>query len=245
MMNREIAILIAAGKGERLRPLTLKCPKPLIRVNNMPMIETMINALQERGISHIYIVVGYLEDQFEYLKEKYHNISLIHNNEYMDKNNISSIYAARDILGKFDSFICEADIVVSDSTIFKTSLSESCYFGKMVSGYSADWIFEQDKNGRVIHIGKGGTDCYNMCGVCFLKASDCKKIKSAVIEAYRHPGEYEQLYWDEIVDRELIDIKMMVNPVRSDQIFEIDTEEELKRLDSNYLNYNQGIENEC
>ena len=65
------AILLAAGIGSRLRPLTLETPKPLIQVKGEPIIERQIKALNDVGITDILIVTGYLNKKFEYLKEKY------------------------------------------------------------------------------------------------------------------------------------------------------------------------------
>ena len=65
------ALIMAAGKGERLNPVTLDTPKPLVKVNGVRMIETSIEALKTNGINDIYIVTGYKSEQFDVLKEKY------------------------------------------------------------------------------------------------------------------------------------------------------------------------------
>ena len=89
------AVIIAAGEGKRLRPVTLKTPKPLIRVNGKRIIETGIEALRSNGIHDIYIVVGYKKELFYEIYGGMPDIHLIENPDYLNGNNITSMYSAR------------------------------------------------------------------------------------------------------------------------------------------------------
>ena len=232
-----IAILMAAGLGTRMKPLTEKTAKPLVKVFGKSMIETIIDGL-EGVVDEVYVVVGYKKEQFEFLEQKYKNLKLIENKEYQTINNISSIHAARDVMGKDDCFICEADLFVSDTSIFVDTLSSSCYYGVFVKGYSDDWVFDQDQNGVITRVGKFGTDKYNMCGVSFFKKAEAKIIRDKIDELYTKPGEYENLYWDDAVNMSLDKLKLGVLPVKREQIIEIDSVAELEAFDPNYKNYN-------
>lgn len=227
MQTKKNALIMAAGLGTRMLPLTQKYAKPLIPVCGTTMIETVINALIKENVSRIFIIVGYKKEQFEFLTKKYPNIVLVENKEYQNKNNISSVMAAADLLGDNDCFICEADLFISDNTIL-SNVKESCYFGKFVEGYSDDWVFEM-KNNRIVEVRKRGDNLYNMVGISFWRKADLRTLITAVRETYKKPG-HENLYWDEVVNANLEKIKLSIKPVNSEQIIEIDTVAELEEF---------------
>lgn len=227
---KEIAILMAAGLGNRMRPLTETTPKPLIRVHGKAMIETVIDGLLERPVEEIYIVTGYLGEQFAQLCEKYSQVRILYNPDYLTKNNISSIYAAREALGTADCFICESDLYVADSTIFKKKLTHSCYFGRMQAGYSDDWVFELDGD-YISRVGKGGQDVYNMVGISYFKKEDARVLREEIEKAFAIE-ENSQLFWDDVVNQNLDKLKLTIEPVVEGQLVEIDTVEELNRVEA-------------
>ena len=108
MRKVENAIILAAGMGSRMIPLTYEKPKGLIEVRGESMVERQIRQLLAVGIKKILIVTGYLAEQFDFLQEKYAGIvTCIYNPNYESQNNIASLYLVRQYLG--DTYLLSAD----------------------------------------------------------------------------------------------------------------------------------------
>ncbi len=148
-------IILAAGDGGRLRPLTLKTPKVLLDLGERPLINYPLDALMAAGISEIAIVVGYMNGVVEKaLKLSYPSLSYVYNDHYDDGGNAMSIYAARSFIGDDSFVVCMGDHAISPS-IISIMLSQN-YKGCMLCVDSkADHSSQIDDATRV-SIGDGG-----------------------------------------------------------------------------------------
>ena len=133
------AIIMAAGIGKRMQPLTFETPKPLVKVNGVRMIDTVVDGLRSNGISEIYVVVGYLKEQFfEWGKEK--EVQIIENPYYDTCNNISSLYAAREHLG--DCIILDGDQIIYTPAILDPRFTLSGYNAVWCEGETNEWLMD-------------------------------------------------------------------------------------------------------
>lgn len=224
------AVIIAAGFGSRLVPITLSTPKPLVRVNGRRIVETTLDALVEAGIDDIYLVRGYLAEQFDSLLPRYPNLKFIENPLYNEANNISSVFAASDYLE--GAYILEADLLLSNRLLIRKYQYQSNYLGIPVDK-TDDWCFYV-KNGIVQKMAVGGEFCHQMVGISYWTEEDGKKLKKDVKEVFYSPGGKER-YWDQVPLEYCIDnYKIGVRECTFDDIVEIDTFSELKAIDESY-----------
>lgn len=238
--NKKIteALLMAAGMGTRIRPLSEETPKPLIPVQGTPMIESLIQAIKMAGIDEIIITVGYKKEKYFYLKDKYSNITFIENKEYTKKNTISSFYAAMNYLKNKDCIICESDLHVADPTIIKGEMDKSRYFLRNVPPQNHEWGFEIENN-QVKKVVRPSPDVFldhHMYGIAYWMSEDLEKLIEAVEEAYETEG-HEQKAYDEIGNEIFEKIDMGLIKVKNDQVYEIDCIEDLIKVDPSYMVY--------
>lgn len=220
------AIIVAAGKGERMQPITLTTPKPLVKVNSTAMIETIIDALHKNGIYEIYIVVGYLKEQFEYLRKKYDSLTLIENPFYDSCNNISSLYAARDYIE--DAFILDGDQVILNPQILNPIFDRSGYNCVYTKEHTNEWLLKCS-NGIIESCSRcGGNNGYQLYSISRWCSKDAKKLKK-LLEAEFIEKKNTQIYWDDVaMFCYPEEFELGIYEMSADDIIEIDSISELE-----------------
>lgn len=221
------AILLAAGMGTRLRPLTLDTPKSLIEVNGKPLLERQVEFLKEKGINEIIVLTGYLNEKFEYLKEKY-GIELVYNDKYNVYNNVYTMYLVKDYLA--DSYVIDADVYINRNFI-KDDIKNSTYFTAYKKDVKNEWRLNFNDEKRVESIDIITGEGYILSGVSYWSLNDgktiAKELEKVIVE-----GNFKDLYWDDIVKDNLDKLNVYIEKINENDIYEIDNLEELKVVKS-------------
>lgn len=224
------AIFLAAGFGSRLVPVTLNTPKPMVLVNGKRIIETLLDAVVTAGIEEIYIVTGYLSEQFEVLKKKYPNIRFIENKMYNEANNISSAYLVRNLIK--NAYVLESDLYLYNPNLIRKYEYHSNFLGYYVNR-SDDWCLEV-KNGIITKEKIGGEKCYQMVGISYYDEKDGKTIEKDMKNVFESPGGKEK-YWEQVIlDVCKKNYNIYLRECKKEDIIEIDTFKELKEIDKTY-----------
>ena len=224
------AVFIAAGFGSRLVPITFNTPKPLVRVKGTRIIDHLLDACLEAGIEEIYIVRGYLAEQFDQLLYKYPMVKFLENPVYNEANNISSSLIAKDLLS--NAYVFEADLLLSNPKII-TKYHYTSDFLAIKKDRTDDWCFEV-KEGVITEEKVGGEDCWQMVGISYWSEEDGRKLSQDIPDVFSTPGGKER-YWEQVplVYRKK-NYAVEVRECFEDDIVEIDTFKELKQIDPTY-----------
>lgn len=226
------AIIMAAGMGNRMRPVTLTTPKPMIRVNGVRMIDSVIRALHQNGIYEIYVVVGYLKEQFAVLEQEYEGLTLIENPYYDTCNNISSLYVAREHLS--DVIILDGDQIIYNPSILAPDFERSGYNGVWTDTHTQEWLMTVE-NGIVTACSRtGGEKGWQLFSISRWSAEDGKKL-ARHLEIQFEEKQNRQIYWDDVA---LFcypeEYTLGVREMKKEDVVEIDGFEELVAIDPTY-----------
>lgn len=228
------AIIMAAGIGKRMRPLTFKTPKPLIQVNGVRMIDTVIQGLHSNGIQEIYIVVGYLEEQFYSLPKQYPGTQLIHNPYYSICNNISSLYVAREYLE--DCIILDGDQIIYNPRVLSSKFKYSGYNSVWTEDETQEWLQTVEKGVVTSCSREGGKRGWKLYSISRWTAEDGKRLRRHLEVEFEQKKNYE-IYWDDVaMFCYPNEYRLGIWPMKAEDVIEVDNLIELAALDKSYQN---------
>lgn len=232
------AIIMAAGTGNRMQPVTFHTPKPLVKVNGVRMIDTVIKGLHVNGIHEIYVVVGYLKDQFKCLEREYEGLRLIENPYYDTCNNISSLYVAREHLE--DVIILDGDQIIYNSEILAPEFEHSGYNGVWTEEETQEWLMSV-KDGIVTGCSRtGGKQGWQLYSISRWSAEDGIKLRKH-LELEFEEKKNSQIYWDDVaMFCHFEEYTLGVREMKATDIIEIDDFEELVKVDPSYREFEGG-----
>lgn len=229
------AIIMAAGTGTRMQPVTLTTPKPLVRVNGVRMIDTVIRGLHANGIREIYVVTGYLQEQFAGLEQEYPDVKLVYNPDYDRCNNISSLYVVREHLE--DAIILDGDQIIYEPSILSPEFERSGYNAVYTEEETGEWLMQVEDDIVTSCSRTGGSRGWQLYSISRWSAEDGKRLKGH-LELEFAQKQNTGIYWDDVAmfcyPREYT---LGIRPMQEGDIVEIDSLQELAEADPSYRQY--------
>ena len=215
------AIILAAGYGMRMFPINTEISKGMIQVYGEVLIERTIQQLRKAGIQEIFVVVGFMKEEYEYLIDKY-EVKLIVNSKYADKNNLHSLAMVSDKIE--NTYIVPCDIWCRTNPYSDHEL---------YSWYMVTDAFDDESTVRVnrmhelVKTADGGN---KMIGIAYI-AKDEAQIVRERLRAFDQEARYDSCFWEEVLF-EKNKMLTMAQEVSAYDTYEINTFQQLKELDS-------------
>ncbi len=221
------AVILAAGinKDTMYAP-----PKGLLKVDGVPLIERQIMQMKEAGIDDIYVVVGYKKEMYFYLEEKF-GVTLI-GNPRLDKNNVYSLYLARENLK--NTYVCACDYYYKENPFSKYE-----YMAYHATAYLENakdkFVISKNSKGRITKLVAGADEGECIHGLAYFDkdfSSSIVALMEEEIDKYR----VASLFWEEFFAKHLEELDLYSKFFDNGMVCEFDDLNSLKTLDVLFVN---------
>lgn len=227
------AIIMAAGFSARCMPLSNAMPKGLFQVRGEILIEREIRQLKEAGVEDIIVVVGFMREKFEYLREKF-GVTLLFNEDYDKYNNMSSLYVAQNYMG--NSYILCSDNYYEDNVFHKYVYAPyySCiYSEKYCDEYCVTGV---DQEGWITGIHRGGERAWYTIGDAYFDRDFSRTFVSLMNREWDRLGVCNMLM-DDFHMSHIRELRLRKVERPENSVFEFDTLEEFKAFDPEFAGF--------
>lgn len=228
------AVLMAAGYGSRLAPITDKMPKGLLRIRGEVLVERQISQLTEAGIDEIFLIVGYRKEQFAYLAAN-QRIHIVENQDYYRYNNISSLYRVLDVLD--NTYICSADNYFTEN-VFAPYVYRSYYAAVYGDMPTEEYYLSVDADERITGVQIGGVRGWYMMGHVYFTHAFSEKFRTLLRYAYKTDAAVREMLWEQFYMQHLDELTLYRQCYSQNVIYEFDTLADILAFDPEFVNSN-------
>ncbi len=236
--NKQIttALLLAAGSGGRLRPLTDDQPKCLTEVDGIPILERLVDCLCQQGFTRLVVVVGYLEQNIrEFLGEQRGSLSIeyVVNPKYRTTNNIYSLWSAREIVQE-PFLLLESDLLFESSLLSDLQQPDRIAISPMQSWMNGSTVtideLQQVREFQIGEVRDADELHFKTVNICSLSLRSWQQVIIR-LEQYIDSGQvneyYEKVFADMVLDGSLSFEAVLFKP---GSWYEIDTLQDLEKV---------------
>lgn len=233
-MKIENAIILAAGRGSRMKELTKDKPKCMQTINNISVIQRIINVFKYKNIKHIIVVTGYKSGILrKHLSTSYNDIIFVKNNNWESTNSIYSMYSVikRLPLEYFkNTIVIDSDIYINNVDCIQNDVSYSGY--SAVKNFNPnEWQLLVNEEHRIVdtelhHCFRNGLPIID---ISYWKDKDLLQVMTKICKSVDNG--MLQKYWDEIPLLECLDTLYLKRyDIDKNDAMEFDTKEDLEKV---------------
>lgn len=223
------AVILAAGDSDISAKSVYNMPKGLFVKNGETLIERQIRQLKEAGIHDIAVVIGYKQELYFYLAEKW-NVSLLINPDFK-KNNIYSLYIAKECLGSTYILNCDNYFEENPFSLYEYNSFHATVYKKDAHN---ELLVRKNSSGRILGIYSCAESGECIYGHAYVDPKFSQRLLY-YMEKEINDFRISTFFWEEFVGRHTEDLDMYVREYSADFLYEFDSIQEIQNIDGLFL----------
>lgn len=224
------AIILAAGAGTRMAPLSYELPKALLTVRGEVLIERLIRQLHEAGADDIVLVVGYMKESLFYLEDGF-GARIRINTDYADTGSAASLLIARDMLP--GAWVCSSDQYFPENPFLGVGDGSLATLVERADP-RRELRAEIDGDGRIRALSVQASGRLILQGPAFFSEEDGRAF-ARILERESHAPQFPTMLWDQVYARHAGEIRLRARVLPEDAVHEFKSFNDLVAYDRDFV----------